>query len=377
MASPEPRAVFGSFGYGNLGDELVADCLGAVLESVGQPSDLAVLTRFKGALNLPGIHDLSAAGDWMRDNPGARVILAGGGIVMPQKKSCLNRAFSVKAADTRFTAFAISVEPGVRYGVRDRFTLGRQLAQLGPVAVRDEMSADVLVRLFPDHPVRVVGDIGLWTRATAVPDVIAAMAAEPGICVTLHTTWAPGEILPWIVPELVTLARTHRLPLTVLPFSPFGEPDIDIHRRLVAALRHTAPDLTVQAPAEVLPPEELDHGVAAALMKAARLVVATRLHGCVVACAQRTPFVALAYHPKLVGFAQAVNRPSALLPAAPPVRQAKDVYGYRFADLGLRVGDLVARSETAMADRDFSAVDFYRRRQQVALAEMLGASVPA
>lgn len=372
MSASEPRAVFGSLGHGNLGDELVPDCLGALLESIGQPADLTALTRFKGPLSLPGVHDLSASGDWMRTNPGARVILAGGGIVMPKPKSCLNRAWEMKAKDTRLQAFAVSVEPGVTYGLRDRRTLGRQLEHLGPVTVRDEMSAGVLGRLFPSHPVQVVGDIGLWTRTAPVPEAVAAMAAEPGICVTLHTTWAAGDVLPWIVPDLAALARKEKLPVTVLPFSPFGEADIDIHRKLAAALREAAPDLTVETPAEALAPDDLTPGVAAAIMKAARLVISTRLHGCVVACSQRTPFVALAYHPKLAGFAQSVNRPSALLPAAPPVQQAKDVYGYRFADLGLGAGDLVARAETAMADGDFSAVDFYRRRQQIALAEMLG-----
>lgn len=372
MSPSEPRAVFGSFGHGNLGDELVPDCLRALLESIGQPADLAVLTRFKGPLPLEGVLDLPAAGDWMRDTPGARVVLAGGGIVMPQPKSCLNRAWGMKAKDTRLQAFAVSIEPEVDYGFRARRTLGRQLDHLGPVAARDEMSAETLGRLFPDHPVRVVGDIGLWTRAGPVPEAVADMAAGPGICVTLHTTWAAGEVLPWIVPDLVTLARRTGLAVTVLPFSPFKDPDIDIHRKLAAALRETAPDVTVHAPGEALPADALTYGVAAAIMKTARLVISTRLHGCVVACSQRTPFVALAYHPKLAGFARAVNRPSALLPAAPPGRQKKGIYGYDFAELALGSGDLVARAEAAMADTDFSAVDFWRRRQQIALADMLG-----
>ncbi len=372
MASTEPRAVFGSFGHGNLGDELVPDCFNTLLQSIGQPGDLPAMARYDAPLELPHILDMSQGRDWMVNNPGARVFLVGGGIVAPKPISCHNRAFEIKSADAQYQIFAASIEPGVPYRFGDRRALARHLDHTGPVTVRDEMSAKVLSKLFASHPVQVVGDIGLWTQASDVPQSVAAMAAEPGICVTLHTTWEAADVLPWIVPELVTLARDQKVPVTVLPFSPFKDPDITIHQQLAAALRDAAPDLTVNTPAEMIRADELTHGVAAAFMKAAKLVVSTRLHGCVVACSQRTPYVALAYHPKLAGFAQASNRPSSLLPTHPPANQKKGIYGYSFSDLGLGAGDLVARAEVVMADDDFSVIGFYRRRQQIALAEMLG-----
>lgn len=367
-------AVFGSFGYGNLGDELVPDCLNALMRSLGNTVPLTPLSRFKSNLPMQSVMPMDAARRWLQSKGPTRVIITGGGIIEPRPMSCMNRAFAMAEGQSHvaLNAFAVSVEPGIKFGFRDRKTLARQLDHLGPVAVRDDLSARVLTKLAPDHPIRTVGDIALWSHAGDIPNALAAMSADPGIVVILQTTWPQNEVFPWLIGELVDLARSQKLPITVLPFSVLEAADIEIHADLVAQLEQAASDITVFAPAKVLPAAELTHEIAATILGRAKLCISTRLHGCVTAFSQRTPFVALAYHPKLKGFAETVNCQHALLPSAPPAQQTKGTYGYSFGDLGLKKGDLVAKSEVMLSHDDFSAINFYRQRQQETLLKMLG-----
>ena len=367
-----PLFVYGSFGHGNLGDELVPDCLAAALNAAGYPATPIPVTRFDGDLTWPGVINRSAAPARLAE-AGGRLIVTGGGIVEPRAHSCMNRAFDLAATvpGTAVDAFAFSVEPGVDFGWRDRRRLRRQLDQIGTAHVRDELSAETLLRLAPGHPVRVVGDIALWSAAGTLPDAVTALlsGAGTGIAVILQTTWDKTEVFPWLVPELVTLARELDLPVTILPFAAHDDRDRKMHSSLAAALREAAPDRAV-ADLSALLPGVLTPAVAAALLEQAELTISTRLHGCVLSYAMKTPFVALSYHPKLAGFARTVDRQSALLPARPPSRQSAR-YGYSFADLGLRPGDLVARAGEVLDDRDFPAIAFYRRRQAQVLGDML------
>jgi len=334
---------------------------------------LTSLSRFKGPLPMSNVKGFDQTREFLASQDPQKVIITGGGIIEPRAMSCMNRAFEVAKGLNHIAlkAFAISVEPGVTFGFRARRTLAKQLEHLGPVAVRDDLSARVLRELAPKHNVRTVGDIALWSHPSSLPAELEDMGQQPGIVVILQTTWAKEDIFPWLTKELVTLARLKKLPITVLPFSVLKDKDMTIHQSLVEALRETAPDLVVNAPAEKLPADELTHGVAAALLGKAALCISTRLHGCVTAFSQRTPFVALAYHPKLKGFAETINCQHALLPSHPPAKQATGTYGYQFADLGLRSGDLVQKSEEMLEHTDFSAIEFYRRRQQETLAQFL------
>ena len=46
MVSASSLTVFGSFGFGNLGDELVPDCFGHLLAAAGQASQVRSMSRF-------------------------------------------------------------------------------------------------------------------------------------------------------------------------------------------------------------------------------------------------------------------------------------------------------------------------------------------
>jgi len=373
MSDPKNLAVFGSFGHGNIGDELVPDCLVALLSSMEQKNDLTVLSRYDGDLIVPGVLGLEASHLWHQKAVSPHILLIGGGIVEPRQRSCLNLAFDIVhgGADSVLNAFAVSVEPGTHFGYQAKRNLRKQLDRLGPVAVRDDLSAQVLNGLAPGHPIQTVGDIGIWTEPGEVPEQLSSIVDNPGIIVIMQPTWSAEETNPWLVGEITTLARMQKLPVTVMSLSPYQNADVSAHAGLVAALRSTAPDLIVNAVAEMVSPTLLDHHAAVALIAKAHLCISSRLHGCVIAFSQRTPFIALAYHPKLFGFTKTVNWERALLPGSLPTRQTHSRYGYRFADLDLVSGDLVAKAEDVLSYTDFSAIDFYRRRQQEVLTKML------
>lgn len=103
----------------------------------------------------------------------------------------------------------------------------------------------------------------------------------------------------------------------------------------------------------------------------AELVIASRLHGCVMAYSQRTPFVGIGYHHKVLGFARTVGWEDAVVPRAMPEMQSRDTYGFTVADLSWQQGALVAAADGALARPDFSALDFYRMKQVQAVRDIL------
>lgn len=369
-------SVFGSFGYGNLGDELVPYCFASLLSSLGVTQMPHILSRFDKPLPEEGVMRLSEGRAMIESDPAKQheIFVVGGGIIEPRPMSSMNRAFMMAdgLSNTALRAFAVSVEPGVPFGFRDKRKLRQQLDRLGPVAVRDDLSARTLSGLAPGHPIYTVGDIALWTepsgQATALGD---AIGSTPGIVVILQTTWSQADFFPWMVEELAVMARAHQLPITILPFAVIEEEDFEVHAALAKALRAHAPDIDVITPAETVAKSEFTLDAIAAVLEAAKLCVSMRLHGCIVSYAQRTPFVALAYHPKLRGFSETVNWRDALLPKEIPAHQTKDVYGFKFTDLGLQNGDLVRRAEDVIHYNDFSGIEFYRQRQKSFLREIL------
>lgn len=112
-------------------------------------------------------------------------------------------------------------------------------------------------------------------------------------------------------------------------------------------------------------------GRAAALLRRADLTISMRLHGCVVSYAVGTPFLALAYHPKLRGFVETVGHNSALIPNNLPNHQSSRTYGYKFADLNLRRGMLVDRAGLVIPEIDFSATAYFKRLQICSIRKIL------
>src|SRR5262249_7868253 len=98
---------------------------------------------------------------------------------------------------------------------------------------------------------------------------------------------------------------------------PFDD-DRDEHKAIAQKLALLKPELEVCKIETTLTPRAVAH-----LLGNATLVVSMRLHGCVMAYAQRTPCVCLVYHPKLSGFSKTEMWPGAQLPSSIPERQGR------------------------------------------------------
>lgn len=371
MASGNALTVFGSFGFGNLGDELVPECFGHLMRAAGQRGEIRAMSRFANI--PPGSAAPFPEKPALSDQNLGPLVLAGGGIIEPREMSCMNRAFALagKVPGLRVATHAISVEPGVQFSWGQRRKLARQLRNIGPVMVRDNLSAEVLGTLVPGHPVRVIGDIALWLQPSEIPEEVARLVPERAIPVILSDVWETDDFLEWMAVELVDLARNLNAALLLLPISGTFGKDLAVHARLRDCLVRTAPDVELAFPAEQLPLALFSPGVVGTLLQQAPLVVSMRLHGCVMSYAVGTPFVGLTYHPKLLGFARTVGWPKALVPHKLPTRQSQGAYGYQFSDLAVERGDLSAAAEAVLGDADFSAVPYFRRLQIKALGELL------
>ena len=362
-----PLSVFGSFGYGNLGDELVPRCLAHLLAEAGVWSGEPVaISRYGEVIAGDVLPSGSEARAALCDASGrGRMVLVGGGIIEPRAGSSLNRAFDLArdlpGLDLR--ALAVSVEPGVRFSWLQKRRLARQARRLGPIGVRDVLSARVLQGLIPGHAIEVLGDIALWSQPAPLPPDIEAAVGPGGIAVILHNTWLDAEgFHDWLADELADLSQASGLSVVLLPFAIRRDRrDMRTHQRLGEAL--AARGVKAAFPAEACPAEMFTPEVAAEILRRSRLCVSMRLHGCVMAYAQRTPFVGLAYHPKLAGFAETVGHGRFLLPRDLPGHQTPGHYGYGFGDLDFGRGELCRTGLAAMAEAEFSGLDFWRARQ--------------
>ncbi|MEM8580242.1 MAG: polysaccharide pyruvyl transferase family protein, partial [Pseudomonadota bacterium] len=370
MAHSNTLTLFGSFGFGNLGDELIPHCFRALLAAAGETRPVKVLSRFRDTQ----IGETAPFPETGQGGPhSGALILAGGGIIEPRAMSCMNRAFALKSDRPGLTVatHAISVEPGLPFGWRQRRALQRQLAHIGPTTVRDVLSAEVLMHLAPGHRTRVIGDTALWMDPGEVPVDLAAMLPGRAIPVILGDIWETQDFFDWLTGELSDLARNLNAALLLLPFSGVFGKDMPVHRTLRDRLAEIAPDIEVVFPLETLPFASFSPGAVATILGNAPLVVSMRLHGCVLSYAMHTPFIGLAYHPKLRGFAETVGARAALVPHTLPERQSSGTYGFRFADLELKPGAMSAAADAVMKDFDFSAIPYFRRQQVMAVRDLI------
>lgn len=364
--------VFGSFGFGNLGDELVPESFRNMLSSVGRSTDVNVLSRFQGVSlgETAPYPDLADPSDGPRDG---LIVLAGGGIVEPREMSCMNRAFKLRdqRPNLEIACHAISVEPGVRFSWRQRRRLEHQLDGMSQVNVRDVLSAEVLTRLMPKTKVRAIGDIALWMEHGKIPAAIADLLPDTYIPIVLGDFWSTPDFMDWLTVELAQLARDMNAALLLLPFSGEFGGDLDIYAKLAEKIRREAPDVNAVYPLETVAFDQFEPSVVAAIMQEAPLVVSMRLHGCVLSYAMQTPFVGLAYHPKLRGFAETVGWSRALVPATLPGVQSANTYGFAFEDIACQSGDLCRAAEKALASPDFSGIAYFRQLQCRAIEALL------
>lgn len=331
--------VCGSFGFGNAGDEAIPLAIADMANELKVAVSLKIVGRFDNPAQS-NVIGMGAKDEHRRKLlTGHPLVISGGGIiehrshaVIVRCRSLLEKKFSPTAA-----LLGISVEPGVHFGLRSRFSLYRCLRRFETVYTRDVLSETTLKKLIPNVNTETIGDLVLWMRpdSSELPENLTI--PERYLAVVLSPRWSNDSSWhQWITGELRTLSKEFNAPIVFVPMSSEFDDDRSEHQAVAKELAMREPDLHIINIETPLTPRAVSH-----LLGNAEFVVSMRLHGCVMAYAQQTPFVGLAYHPKLSGFCDTIEWPSALIPRAIPKTQSTDTYGYRFSDLALPHGELV------------------------------------
>lgn len=373
MGRPKKEmTVFGSFGYGNIGDEAVPIAFKKMAQVAGENVDIVAASRFAKAL-MPDIYYMN---DAKKLNSGgridSRVFLVGGGIIEPSKNSCLNRLVALRNETVEFQIqpFAVSCEPGKKFGFRERMAVRKALHGLPEILVRDENSQAALSRIVHDVPIRVIGDIVLWLEAEPLPERYEEKFPERYFVVTLADVWKEKTFFNWLSKEISEIAKRFDATALLVPISNATGDDMEQHRSLRETL---VSEFGVRAEMfdfdENLFPEP---GWIAEIYRRAEFVISSRLHGCIISYAQKTPFVGIGYHPKLQGFAKTVGWEDFIIPRDLPANQSSGAYGFSIKDLNFAEGSVLDAVSAAVDFNEFFARDFFRMKQVQAFKKILG-----
>jgi polysaccharide pyruvyl transferase WcaK-like protein len=363
-------AVCGSFGYGNAGDEAIPLAFEDMLQELGAKLGVTPVSRFReGALK-----DVVYLGpqDSERRNQlaGAPMLVSGGGVIEPQLASVLFRTAPLFRAvpKGRAMVFGSSVEPGVSYSLRNKWRLFRALSGLGTVYTRDVLSERSLNKVAPWVKTETIGDLVLWMKPQHDTPLLSAMKLPSRyIAVVLAPRWAQDAgWTNWVTTELVSLAREMKAAIVFVPMSCLHDDDRVEHGRIAGLITGGHSDVEVHDITDPLEPREV-----CSILARSVLTVSMRLHGCVMAHAQRVPTVCIAYHPKLLGFSETMGCLQSALPRVPPERQTAGFYGYDFAELKLQPGDLSAVASVAMGPGQHGRLDEFKNKSLRVLKQFL------
>jgi polysaccharide pyruvyl transferase WcaK-like protein len=362
--------VCGSFGFGNAGDEALPLAIADLAHSHGMNAEIQVLGRFPRPA-LPHVIGLDVQDEARRATlKGSPILVAGGGVVEPDPGCVLLRCqdYLRQSFSPHISLFAANVESGKKYNWRMQFRIKRLLQQFDRLYVRDVLSAEVLRSLLPKKSVEVIGDTVLWMKpAPTKPQCIASLGSFITVTLASQVGWKNDPSWhPWIARELAELAHQLNAAIVFLPFSVLYDPDCAEHRRVADEVQRYNPHVNVVCIEEALEPRNIS-----TIIDASMLMVSMRLHGCVMAFARQVPFVALAYHPKLVGFAQSVDWAPFCLPANAPQSQSVGAYGYAFSDIRLETNELVDTGLKALDYNSFNKLETYKLRLSDAFIDCL------
>jgi len=255
------------------------------------------------------------------------MLYCGGGIIGPDTHCVLDECMPDEP--TNGCLFAAAVEANVRYPWPARRRLRRKLAQLDMLTVRDLASAQMLAQLGVKRPVDVIGDIVLWLEAQR--ELPPGVPTSDGyMAINLAPRWLDApQWHGWIAEQLAHTANTLKLRPVFIPLSTLADDDRPEHRHIAERMRQIDPTLDPLLIEDDISPREV-----AAAIGGARFAIGMRLHACVIAFSQRVPFVGIAYHPKLIAFAQTVGL-GRFVPGPATRTQDRRRYGYSFASTGL------------------------------------------
>jgi len=369
MSEIQPVTICGSFGFGNAGDEAVPLAISDLSHSLKKECDFHVLSRFcKPSLSqVIGLgEDDTERREKLRGNIN---FVCGGGVIEPSGNCVLFRCakYYKRSFARKNILFGASVEPGVKYSFWKKMRIKRILESFDKLYVRDVLSAEALENVVPNREIQIIGDTVLVMEpGEDIPQELEGINRY--IAVALAPRWKDNSNwLTWISTELIQLAKKFNATLVFVPFSVMYDDDRVEHTRVIEYIQSISKEIPIVCIDRKISPREI-----AKTLKEAFLVLGMRLHACVMAYAQKTPFVGISYHPKLKGFAKTVGWEHLLLPTSLPLVQNKNTYGYAFEDLSLHVGDLVDMGIEAVNYADFSMLEEYKVKLKSCLAIALG-----
>jgi len=351
----------GSFGFGNVGDEAVPIAISQMLD-IEPTIDFNIIGRF----NNPALENVIGIGDKdvNRRNKirGNQLVFSGGGIIENNYSCSLFKCEDLITTDFSSSSFfyAVSVEPYVDYG----WNLKRKLKRLlkdNVVYVRDVLSAQVLSELLPKQAVELIGDSVLWASYQA--DINGFNISElplTFIAVTCAPRWQNDKRwVEWMARQLVNLSIELKVDILFVPMSSDYDDDRLVHKDIANRIFELNANIKTYQIVSPLSVNDI-----CGIFEKAELVISMRLHGCVMAYAQKTPFIGLAYHPKLFGFAKTVGWESFLIPGSLPTKQSRGEYGYGVKDIS-RIFDvnIVDKAVESMAFNDFSKLEILKQKQ--------------
>lgn len=283
-------AIFGYYGFGNLGDEAVVSAMVTHLREAIPGVELWVLSADpEGTEAVHGVPAVKRT-DWGRVRRlfrGSALVCSGGGSLFQDVTSWRSPLFygllHELAQPTPVLVYAQGLGPLRRRA--SRWVARRAMQRASAITVRDAGSATILRELGVDRPVEVVCDPALDLRAPEArcqQDIlVVSVRPWPGV------RWdALREALGALVRDGV-VCRVLCLHRAV---------DLELSRELAEALG-------VELVAPSSPQEALRY------LAESRLVVGMRLHALVLAAACGIPFLGLVYDPKVWAFAQSLGMP--------------------------------------------------------------------
>ncbi|MEM9510842.1 MAG: polysaccharide pyruvyl transferase family protein [Cyanobacteria bacterium P01_E01_bin.35] len=369
--APPRLTVCGSFGFGNTGDEALPLAISDLAEASGINLEIDILSRFSqpALIEVVGLAEKYAE---QQDNlKGQPCLVTGGGVIEPNSSCVLSRCqpYLRKSFSSSLALYGANVESGKKYGWLDRFKIARTLNQFDRLYVRDVMSAQVLASLMPSKDIEVIGDSVLWLKpASKAPPILEStdqficVILAAGVSWTNDLTWQN-----WFANQLSRLAKQLEVSIVFVPFSQLAERDSQVHRQVANKIKDLAPDTNIICLEEH--ETNLSPRMIAAALAKSQLTISMRLHGCVMSYAQKVPFVALAYHPKVIGFTKTVSWENFYLPRNVPQDQSINSYGYSLEDMRITESDLVGLSLKALEYQDFSQLKVLKSRLQDTFAD--------
>jgi polysaccharide pyruvyl transferase CsaB len=315
--------IAGYMGYGNTGDEAIAQVMTDHLREAVPDAELTIIsgnpqhTAAAYGVRVIGCHEPLAIAEAIRDTD--LTIIGGGGLFQDYWGVDPDSVFSRERRGLGYYVApallsTIYGKPVMLYAVGVGPLLsehGRRLTRVAAdiaarITVRDAGSRDLLQSLGVS-PAKItltadpVFDFTPSADAAGLPEVLEWRSGGPAIAVCLRN-WNFGVDQSYcerqIALALDELIATEGARVLLIPFQPdsTGTGDPAVARGVYDQLRHRqqAAVLTAECPPAAL----------AGLLASANLVLGMRLHSIIFAISAQVPFVALEYDPKVGGAAE-------------------------------------------------------------------------